>query len=264
MASQMNIQDSTALGARKAFWQRPFKHFGWGIAVFIPVCFVLMIYLNPFVAAGLALIPAIFIYFYLESRLIVIECPSCQKDINTDTPWLCGFKGCRNENVAQFPFIYECEHCHYPPKAYVCHHCGRLVFLTSDRQAAHAAKRLDPGPPPVKTVVVVKDVVGDKVATQKEEIRDLEHKLKKTTIEKEIEIVKNKPSVPSPIRPEVQIIVERVRRGVENGKTLIDLERQLNEEARAAYPNDPDAQAEMEKNITEAIFREKERTSGSF
>ncbi|MGA9451861.1 MAG: hypothetical protein WBW41_11040 [Verrucomicrobiia bacterium] len=58
--------------------------------------------------------------------------------------------------------------------------------------------------------------------------------------------------------------MERVRRGVENGKTLIDLERQLNEEARAAYPNDPDAQAEMEKNITEAIFREKERTSGSF
>ena len=262
MASEMNIQDSSALGARKAFLLRPYKHIGWGAAVFAVVCFVLMLFLNPIVAAALAFLPAFGLYYYLESRLIVIECLNCEGDINTNTPWECGFKGCRNENVVNFPFVHECEHCHYPPKAYVCHHCGALIYLTSDRQTAHAAKRLNPAPPPVKTVTIIKDVVGDKIATQKQELRELEHLRDKTRIVKEIEVIKSKPAVPPPLRTEVQYMVDRLRRGVENRQTLIDQEREFLEQAREKYRNDPEGLYQAELDIKEAVWIERERLSG--
>jgi hypothetical protein len=215
-------------------------------------------------AAVFAFIPAFWFFYVRERRLIVIECPSCGKDINTNTPWECGYKGCRNENVDEYPFIRECEVCHYIPKAYVCHHhdCQRLIYLTSDRQQLYAAKQLNPAPPPVKKEPIVKDVIGEKIVKQKEEVRDLEHDLKKTTIQKQIEIVKNKPIVPPPATTEAQTIIERVRKGVNNGKTLIDLERQLMDEARAAYPNNPDELESMERVIREIIFNERERRPG--
>ena len=61
------------------------------------------------------------------------------------------------------------------------------------------------------------------------------------------------------LKTDAQIIEERVRRGVENGKTLIELEAQLLDEARKKYANDPDSLFEMEKNIREVIFNEKDR-----
>ena len=203
MATQMNIQDCTALGARKAFTLRPYKHFACGGGVFL-VVLLSGVFFYPLIAIIVAGIFAGGVYFYLESRLLVIECPSCGRDINTNTPWQCGFKGCRNENADEFPFIHECEHCHYPPKAYVCHHreCGQLIYLTSDRQQIHAAKCLT-APEPVKVIVktkvIVKDVVGDKIATQREEVRDKEHQLKLTTLDKKIDIVKKMPSEATPV-----------------------------------------------------------------
>jgi len=211
----------------------------------------------------LAAVPAFALFLYLESHLIVIECPSCGKDINTDTPWLCGYKNCRNEDGVRFPFIYECKHCHYPPKAYVCHHCERVVYLTSDKQLEHAASRLE-SPKIPAPVAVAKDPAKDKAARHAEDLRDAEHELKMARYKKDIEIVKNKPTTPPQVRSENQSIIDRVRKGVEGGKTLIDLEGQLLDEARAAYPDDDDKLQEMEKAIREAIFREKDRLSGGF
>ena len=75
-------------------------------------------------------------FFYLDHRAIRIKCPygRCQEIIETNTPWICGNKGCKNENVDEFPFIYKCEHCGYYPKAYKCHHCGELIYFTDDEQ----------------------------------------------------------------------------------------------------------------------------------
>jgi hypothetical protein len=228
-----------------------------GAVIFIPTCLVLMFFINAWFAAVLALLPALWFYYVWECRVIVITCPSCGKDINTNTPWECGFKGCRNEDVDNFPFIHECKVCQYIPKAYVCHHhdCQRLIYLTSDRQQIHAAKRLEPGPPP-------KDVIGEKIATQKEEVRDLEHLLQKTKIVKDIEIIKSKPVVPPPLRTEVQYMLERVRRGVENMESLNDQERELLEEMREKHRNNPEALAQAELDLKEVIFKERERMSG--
>jgi hypothetical protein len=252
----MNIQRCQAIDARKVFKLRPYKHFGAGGGLFAAVFAGLIFYnVNLLVAGLIAGILGFGLYYYLESRLLVINCPHCKKDINTNTPWECGFQGCENLNVDDFPFVRECEKCHYIPKAYVCHHCGKPLYLTTDQQQAHAARRLNEVKPPVK----IKDEIGEKIATQKEEVRDLEHALKKTTIEKQIEIVKNKPAVPPPVKPEHQVILDRIRKAVENGEAVIGLERHLMEEAREKYADDPEGLAEMEKNIQEAIFNEKER-----
>jgi hypothetical protein len=58
----------------------------------------------------------------------------CGKYVDTNTPWICGSKGCRNDNIDDFPFIYKCEHCGDYPKAYQCHHCGKLIYFTKDEQ----------------------------------------------------------------------------------------------------------------------------------
>ena len=194
----MNIQECNPLEARSLFNVRPYKNFGLGLGVFVLIFTPLAFCLNVWLAGGIALVGALCVYLYFESRVIFIKCPSCGKQIDTSTPWQCGFKQCRNENVDEFPFINECEHCHFVPKAYECHHCKKLIYLTPDRQQIHAAKCLVAAEPvKVETVVVVKDVIGDKVATQKEEIRDLEHQLKKTTLNKQIEIVQNHPVIPA-------------------------------------------------------------------
>lgn len=261
----MNIQDCSPLGARKAFWLRRYLHPAYGLAVFIPVCFFLMLFLTGFweiLAVLLAAVPAFAVYLYLESRLIVIECtnPNCEKDINTNTPWQCGFKGCRNENVVRFPFIHECETCHYPPKAYICHHCNGVIYLTSDRQKEHAARRLDSAKPaPADTV---RDPAKDNVTRQANELREAQHELAMARLKKDIEITKNKPARPPSPTTEIQAMIERIRKGVEGGKALIDLEAQLLNEARAEYANDEDKLKDMEQAIRQEIFREKDRQSG--
>ena len=48
-----------------------------------------------------------------------------------NTPWVCGFKECSNHNTISFPFLNCCENCHAEPKAYECHHCGKVIFSFS-------------------------------------------------------------------------------------------------------------------------------------
>lgn len=257
MATQMNIQDCTALGARKAYTLRPYKHFGWGAVAFIPIFTGLIFILNPLVAGLIAGGLAFGLYFFLESRLMVIECPNCQQDINVNTPWECGFKGCRNENVDEFPFVHECEHCHYPPKAYVCHHCGSHIFLTSDRQKIHAAKRLEfpkPVPPPVNTVTVVLDPAKDKEIAQKIEKRDLQHELDVATYKKKIEIVQKMSAESPQTRTESDAIKERILKEIQKGKTYYQVELEELAKVRAECANNPDMLPEMENLVREAVF----------
>ena len=61
-----------------------------------------------------------------------IKCDHCPQYIAINTPWICGFRGCRNDNVEEFPFVNKCQ-CGAEPKAYQCHHCTQLIFLGSDR-----------------------------------------------------------------------------------------------------------------------------------
>ena len=249
----MNIQVCSPLEAKRLFKFRPYRHLAYGVAVFTPISAGLMFFINPLLAVVIALIPAVCLCYYLETRLVVIECLTCGKDINTNTPWQCGFKGCRNENVDKFPFIHECEHCHYVPKAYVCHHGDHFIFLTTDRQKDHAAKRLD-SPPPTPI-----DAVKVKMAHQAEKIQDAKYELMMAKYAKETEIVKNKPSTPPPVTPEAQKRLERIRRDIENGKAIVELKQQHLREIHEIYKNDTGMLSDMERVVLDAIWKEEQR-----
>lgn len=237
----MNIQRCEPLKAKRAFRAMPYIHFGISGGLFA-VAFAGLVFLNVnlLLALLVAGIAAFGLYLYLESRVLVITCPYCKRDINTNTPWLCGFKGCHNLNVDEFPFVHECENenCRYIPKAYICHHCEKPIYLTTDQQKMHAAKRLENLGLPVKTVTVIIDPTKDKVLKQKDEISDLQHELGVTTLKKQIDIVKNvsvnAPAAKSP----AQILEDEITMSINQGMTLYDIENRLKAKAEIEYAND--------------------------
>ncbi len=250
----MNIQKCEPLEVRTVYELRLRKHIGRGSAVFavifIPAIFVLnswsAILIVFLIAGGLGYL----LYFYLESRLLVIACPRCRNDINTNTPWECGFKGCKNLNVDEFPFVRECEHCHYIPKAYICHHgkCNNPIFLTTDKQELHAARRLENLELPVKIVKIVIDPTKDNALRQKVEIGNLEHELDVETLKKKIAIEKNKPVTGSVTKTPDEILEEAVLQGIKNADTLYNIEKRLKAKEAAKYPaGSPELEKEYAK-----------------
>lgn len=221
------------------FRLRLYKNIGWGILSSIPGFLIWWIYKEEIIGGLLAVIPALIVFYLLETRRIYIACQNskCTKFIEADTPWQCGYDHThRNENVAGYPFINECGYCHKVPKAYICHHCQAPIFFSNDQQIANAAVRLSESKPlPVR--VVVKDVVGDKIVTQREEIRDLQHQLDKATIEKDIEIVKNKPITPA--NQNDQLVIEKeVDDDVAAGMSLFEIEKKMKAKTDKKYPSD--------------------------
>src|SRR5579862_8677874 len=93
--------------ARIRFKVRPLTNFLLVIAIFIPLVSLFSAYWFSFLI-DLALIAVLgFLFFFvLERRPIKLTCPHCLKTIETNTPWICGFKGCENQQPDNFPFVY--------------------------------------------------------------------------------------------------------------------------------------------------------------
>ena len=119
-------------------WFKLREPINWALSIAVfAVLFFLLQFLSFWIAFAVALVAAFCLhFFYLDNRLIRIKCPygRCREIIETNTPWICGHKGCKNDNGDDYPFIYRCEHCGNSPKAYKCHHCGELIFFTEDEQ----------------------------------------------------------------------------------------------------------------------------------
>ena len=180
------------LEARKWFSRKAGTNWTITIVVFIVLLTGLAQFNDWWLAAIISGAGAFGLFFlYLDRRSIGIECGGCGRVVDSNTPWECGFKQCANENTHAFPFINECEHCHFIPKAYECHHCKRLIFLSKDKQDFQFAKILviqkAAGKP-----AVVKDVIGDKIANQREAKRDLQHAYELTQLETNIILEKKR------------------------------------------------------------------------
>ncbi len=148
-----------------------------------------MQFIGGFLAFLIALVPVFLLFFYgLDKRAIGIKCPHCGQFIESNTPWICGNKDTphRNDQVDEFPFINHCQHCGFTPKAYQCHHCFKLIFLSEDKQVTAYAKCADipakvPKPKPIK-----KDPHEDAVAKKKRDVELAELEVKKAKIDVEL------------------------------------------------------------------------------
>ena len=240
------MQTCDPLKARQWFkWRAPIN---WAISIvaFIPLVFILQ-NLLPFVVAdviALALVFCLF-FFFLHKRAIAIECPHCHKHIETNTPWICGNKDkhCRNDQVDDFPFIHRCQHCDFIPKAYQCHHCGELIFLSKDKQETGCAKCADI---PAQSKPVKKDPTAGKASKQNTEKSDLLHELEVTKIRGEIK--KEKASLEP---PKAKTIEDKYRVIIKDEDDAQKLRVSIDEECK----NDPVERAKRHAMV-DAIMRE--------
>jgi len=117
------------------------------------------------VIAGLA---TYYIFLRWNQHPLRLRCKGCRGTVLCSTPWICGECGHKNLDVFNFPLIHECESCHYPPKAYRCHHCGELIFLTDDKDKRHFACRVgsEEVPPPNQHALKLKQLQEEKEAKE--------------------------------------------------------------------------------------------------
>lgn len=162
----MSVEPSNA---RLAYKLRVLTNSAIILLVFVPAAWT--VDLLPFAWIWILALVAIATYvffFILEPRPIQIRCSHCSAVLSSKTPWLCGFCKHLNRNVDEFPFVSRCQHCSAEPKAYVCHHCGKTVFLTADRQVEGCACSVNTPAP---------DPTSSDIATRKREVDDLEHRI---------------------------------------------------------------------------------------
>lgn len=211
------------------------------IVVFLFVVLALMAFLDLWIAGTIAGAAAFCLHFFiLHKRSIGIVCPHCQKLIATNTPWICGYKQCPNENVDDFPFIYQCEHCGQIPKSYRCHHCNGFIFFTADENKFNYAKCYIPE---IKATIIESDVVGEKFQKQHLEKLDLQHKLEITMLEHEIKVVKNKPIKPQKEKKSQyeEEMINIARELLNRNFTIKNAVRAAGEEAREKHKDNPHA-----------------------
>jgi len=213
------------------------------IAVFIVLFFLLTLALDGFLAFIIAVIvTGCLFFFYLDRRATGIECPSCGKYVLTNTPWICGFCGAKNFRVDEYPFVGRCgnKECGAEPKAYQCHHCEKLVFLTPDRQKFNFAKCVNV---PDRSKPVKKDPVAGKIAELDKGIQITERMVKKAELDVKLKEFKD---VLEPQKPRTQkeVIEESFANFADRNMTGAEIVRRKKAENAEKYK---DNQPELER-----------------
>ena len=211
---------------------------------FAALVFVLQNLVDPLLGDAIAIAVAFCVFFFvLHKRAIRIVCPHphCGKYIETNTPWICGFKQCRNERVDDFPFIYRCEHCGAEPKAYQCHHCGQLIFFTKDQQEINYAKCVNISEKVPKHRK--KDKTADNIAKEQKDIREREHKIRLGRLDielKEIEKITNPPKE----KTQQELLEESALRFKDRNMSGAEIVQRMKADNAVKFKNDP---VELEK-----------------
>lgn len=228
---------------------REFKNWAIILGCFIPAVWVFQHFINPFLVDAVAITAATCVFFlFLHKRAIGIECTSCGQYIQTNTPWICGFCGAKNFRVDDFPFVGRCgnKECGAEPKAYQCHHCEKLIFLTPDRQRFNFAKSVNvpekSGPARIK-----KDKDADEMAKLDKDIQLTARKVKKAELDVELK------SLHQTLEPPKMKSVEEFYRAELNNE---DSERRLRAKIDEEFKNDED-ERKRRHLVVDRIMREK-------
>lgn len=186
------------LNAKLRFRLRTLTNIGITLVIFVPLVFVLTQFLDWWLADALAIGVAFCLFFLvLGNRAIKIRCPHCTQLITSNTPWVCGFCQATNKKIEEFPFVHKCEHCSAEPKAYKCHHCGKLVFLTEDQLKANYASCVN--------TAIKEEPPPDEAALRDKEQKGMEHKLVMEKMTAELEEMKRKAELAKPKSPQEKV-----------------------------------------------------------
>ena len=173
---------------RLRFKLRTLSNWTGCIGVFITLV-VIYAWLLPEAAAWIAdFVTGVILYFtlfsVLQKRTIWILCNHCKGRIATNRPWVCGDCNWENRDVDDFPFINRCGNCRAIPRAYECHHCLGIVFLSDDPDERNYACAL--GSPSRKKPAKTGERPEDEETTRKRKIRDYEDLILKAKLETDL------------------------------------------------------------------------------
>ena len=242
------------------FWFKLRGVINWATVIIglILIVFILQEFMPYWVADVIAITLMFCLYFFVLNKWAIdIRCPSCFRILKSNTPWICGYKFCRNENVDNFPFISRCQHCGTEPKSYKCHHseCGQLIFFTNDRQKTNYATFISSSsnlpPPPSKPKEPGK--WEKKVAQESEELHNLQHELKKTQLQGDIHDEKRRIQ---PLKSERELIEEDLDKMYDRNIGAEEAARKKKAMVDIQFANDPESRARRHAMI-EAWMRER-------
>jgi hypothetical protein len=146
------------------------------ILPFVIDCPEILLFILTFAICG-----AWFLYFLLRmDDAVLIRCNNCGKDIETDRPWVCGVCHKAHTNASEFSFLGNCVNCGAEPKAYQCHHCLELIFLSKDELKLNFATCANL---PIETKPVKQDKVLENIAKLGKDIEITQLKVKKAELD---------------------------------------------------------------------------------
>ena len=219
------------------------------VLTFAVLSLLLSAFVSLFVAFGISGLVAYIMFQFLEHQSIRIECPSCMALIEGDTPWICGYGMkddlCKNENTSEFPFLHQCERCGKKPKAYQCHHCGALVFLTDDRQKTQYARILQ-----LSRAGEVAEKEFSRIRSEEEEIQDLKHQLVKTRWEKKIQDAMKDESI-----EKAKTLEREIENAVKTGLQFEQIRTKMHAKVDAEYFDDEEARLRARAIIDDVLRR---------
>ena len=197
------------------------------------------------IAIGLAF----FMYLLWDKRPIKIRCEHCKQVISSETPWLC--PACKGENTdtVHFPFMHQCKHCAAVPKAYSCHHCGELTFLSDDKDTRSPATGIK-----FRAVKVEPDLHGQKIKDlqRKKEIKLMEKEI--ALVESEREAIKTKAERAKPTDP-FELTKQELEEKVSTVIKLDILEEEVLEKSKKVKSGKGESKRRRELEIKQ-IFRD--------
>jgi hypothetical protein len=209
--------------------------------MFIPVIFVIGQLPNAgnhrFIIACAAI--AVWGLYFLVAKewVIWIRCNHCGKDIATNTPWVCGVCKKTHTNASRFPFVGSCYYCGDEPKAYECHHCGELIFLSKDELKLNFATCANIPVETSRPKPVKKDPTAEEIAKLDKDIEITRRKVTKAELEVTL---KEHKDVLEPIKPRTQkeAVEESFADYEDRNMTGAEIVRRKKAEVAEKYKND--------------------------
>jgi hypothetical protein len=188
-------------------------------------------------------------FFFLEKRTIGFRCPHCQAHISSNTPWVCGFKECSNLNIVSHPFVHCCENCGAEPKAYVCHHCRKTIFLSSDKLAANAARCLNLSAP--SSTAEPQEEIQRQRQEQKQQ---REHDIAIAELDERLGKIKERTDGPKLKKPGEKL-AEKLEQGYLESMGLREYAKKKRAEVAEMYKDDPESLKDANAAIDEIVRR---------
>jgi hypothetical protein len=187
--------------------------------------------------------------FVAMDRVIWIRCNHCDKDIASNTPWVCGVCQKTHTNATRFPFVGNCPHCGDEPKAYKCHHCGELIFLSKDELKLHFATCANM---PVERKPVKKDKDADELAKLDKGIQLKQRQVNKEKLVAELMEIERitKPPKEIPLR---EILEKELERRMDRNLGAAEIGERLRAVKAKELKDDPVRLARANLTIDEFI-----------